>query len=303
LIYVFYRARLRGLIALAGVLVPLFAYGVAHDAGAGGFGLTDADGWFLYGRIGEIADCRILHVPADTRNLCEPAALAAGLGPVYYVWSPYSSANRRFPEGFDTPGSNEVLKRYATSVISARPLEYTRLVVRDTFRYFEPGRASQGRSDAAIRLPEKPRLTAPWVEPSVRDRFLPGFRPQVHEPSALARAYSALVRVPRPLLGLMLLLPLFLVPFALRGARAGRPSRLPEALLLSLSALAMLAGPAATSGFIVRYLVPVVPLIVCAGALSVADIRALLAARKARRGSVRERLVEPAPEPAAHAGS
>jgi hypothetical protein len=280
LIYVFYRARLRALVALAAVVAPLLIYAAVHDATAGGFGLTKADGWFLYGRVGEIADCRIVHPPADTRDLCEPRALSAGFGPVYYIWSPYSAANRRFKERFVTPGSSDVLKRYASAVIEARPFEYARLVVRDTFRYFEPGAPSEGLSDAAINLPEKPRVVAPWFYTRTRDRLLPGFRPEVHAPAALARAYAAVARVPRPLLGLMILLPLCLVPLALRAPPGERPPHLPEALALSLAALAMLVGPAATSGFIVRYLVPTAPLIVCAGALSLHDALAWARARR-----------------------
>jgi hypothetical protein len=283
LVYVLYRDRLRGLVAVAAVVVPLLAYAAVHESSTGKFGLVSADGWFLYGRVGEIADCPIVHPPADTRNLCEPRALAAGVGPVYYIWSPDSSANRRFPRGFGTPGSNEVLKRYASAVIAARPFEYVRIVARDTLRYFEPGVASEGRSDAAIRLPARPRTGLPWLNPQLRDRYLPGFQPEVHAPASLARAYASVFRIPRPLLALLILLPLCLVPLARRAPPDGRPQHLPEALLLSLAALAMLVGPAATSGFIVRYLVPAVPLIVCAGALGVHDLVVWSRARRPRR--------------------
>jgi hypothetical protein len=286
LLYVFYRSRWRALVALAAVLLPLLAYATVHDAKTGKFGLTTADGWFLYGRVGEIADCDVVDPPPDTRDLCEPISNAGGRGPLYYIWDPDSAANRRFPEHFASARSSAVLRRFAVSVIEARPAAYAGLVVHDTLRWFEPGAASAGRSDTAIRLPEEPRLRRPWVEPAVRDRFLPGFEPQVHAPSAVARAYAAVVRVPRPLLGLMVLLPLALLPLARRAPPHGRPVHLPEALLLSLSALAMLVGPAATSGFIVRYMVPTVPLIVCAGGLAASDLLARARARRPRRAAV-----------------
>jgi hypothetical protein len=285
LIFVFYRSRLRGLVALTAVVLPLLAYAIAHDASTGKFGLTNAGGWFLYGRVGEIADCRIVHPPPDTRSLCEAPSRANGLGPVYYVWSPGSAANRRFHQGFTTPGSSEVLKRFAMSVIAARPIAYTGLVVRDTLRYFAPGIGSPGRSDAAISLVSYPRLGPPWMNTTVRDRLLPGFQPQVHEPSSLARAYAAVVRVPRPLLAVMILLALVLVPIGLRAPPGKRPPHLPDAVAMALAALAMLVGPAATSGFIVRYLIPTVPLIVCAGALAVHDLRTWSAARRPRRAA------------------
>jgi dolichyl-phosphate-mannose-protein mannosyltransferase len=283
LLYVFYRCRLRGLIALAAVVLPLLTYALVHDASTGKFGLTSADGWFLYGRVGEIADCRIVHPPADTRDLCEPPSNARGLGPLYYIWNPDSAANRRFSKGFATPGSSDLLNRFATSVIEARPGAYAGLVVRDTLRYFAPGVASPGRSDAAITLLSYPRLGPPWLNTTVRDRLLPGFQPEVHAPSSLARAYAAVVRIPRPLLGIAILLSLCLVPIALRAPPGARPPHTPEALVLSLSTMAMLVGPVATSGFIVRYLVPTVPLIVCAGALAVHDLRSWAVARRSRR--------------------
>ena len=49
--------------------------------------------------------------------------------------------------------------------------------------------------------------------------------------------------------------------------------------LLSGAALAMLLGTAATSEFVLRYLIPVVPLLVCGGAAACADLPRL------RRGS------------------
>jgi hypothetical protein len=282
LLFVLYRSHWRGLVALAAVALPLLVYGAVHDSKTGKFGLTNADGWFLYGRVGEIADCDLIDPPAGTSDLCEPSSNAAGRGPLYYIWDLGSAANRRFPEHFADPESSAVLKRFAVSVIKQRPGAYLGLVVRDTLRWFEPGASSPGRSDTAIRLPEEPRVREPWVVPEVRDRFLPGFEPEVHAPSAVARAYAAVVRIPRPLLGLMLLLPLALLPLARRGPPDERPRHLPEALLLSLSALAMLVGPAATSGFIVRYLVPTVPLIVCAGALATSDLLRLTRARRSR---------------------
>lgn len=292
LLYVFYRHRMRGAIAMAAVALPLLAYAALHQSETGEFGLTTADGWFLYGRVGEIADCSIVRPPPDTRDLCEPAGADGGLGPLYYIWSRDSAANRRFPRRFDAPGSSELLRRFAVSVIEARPGEYATLVGRDTVRYFVPGAGSPGRSDAAINLPSRPRRGQPWLNTAVRDEYLPGVEPEVHAPARVARAYATVFRIPRPLLGLMVALPLLLVPLAIMR-QFERPRHLPEALAMALSAVAMLVGPAATSGFIVRYLVPVVPLIVCGGALALHDLLA-------RRRVLAAPAAEPVPDPAAH---
>jgi hypothetical protein len=287
LVYCFYRSRWRAMVALAALALPLLVYGFVHEAKTGKFGLTSANGWFLYGRVGEIADCEIVDPPPGTRDLCEPLSRAGGLGPLYYIWDPRSPARRRFPDGFQAQGSNAVLQSFAVAVIKERPVAYTGLVARDTLRYFVPGAASAGRSDTALELPEEPRVNLPWLDTEVRDRFFPDFEPEVHAPAGLARAYAGVARVPRPLLGLLVLLPLALIPFALRGPPERRPRHLPAALMLSLAAIAMLLGPAATSGFIVRYMVPVVPLIVCAGALALDDaIRIGRALRAGEREAV-----------------
>ena len=63
--------------AALGLLLPLLAYASWHAADTGRFGLTQADGWFLYGRVGEIADCGNADVPPP-RGRCATATRATG---------------------------------------------------------------------------------------------------------------------------------------------------------------------------------------------------------------------------------
>ena len=288
LAYVLYRDRLRVLVGLAAVVLPLLAYAAVYESKTGKFGLSTSDGWFLYGRVGEIADCKAFDPPAGTRDLCEPASRAGGRGPLYYIWDKTSPANLRFERGISTPGSSEVLKRFAVAVIKARPGAYAEIVARDTGRYFLPGEGSPGRSDKAIHLPERPRTGQTFLNKPIRDRYFPSFEPEVHAPSGATRAYEAVARVPRPLLAVCVLLALLLIPLALRAPPGERPGHLPEALALTLTGVAMLFGQAATSGFIVRYFVPTVPLILCGGALALCDVVAWR--RRARGRAPREQL-------------
>ena len=66
LAYVLWSHRSLRLVAPAaiGLALPLVAYSMWHAAETGRFGLTQADGWFLYGRVGEIADCGGADIPA-----------------------------------------------------------------------------------------------------------------------------------------------------------------------------------------------------------------------------------------------
>ena len=55
--------------------------------------MARADGWFLYGRIGEIIRCDGVEVPAETKALCREPRYAE---PTWYVWNSDSPANRLF---------------------------------------------------------------------------------------------------------------------------------------------------------------------------------------------------------------
>jgi hypothetical protein len=120
------------------------------------------------------------------------------------------------------------------------------------------------------------------INERVRRTYAPGYEPRVLAPAALVRAYHAVVRPPRPLLGLLVLATL--AALVVRVAdRARAMPRLPEALLLTGMGLVILVAATATSGFIVRYLIPCVPLIVCGGTLALSDLLGRLASADGRR--------------------
>jgi hypothetical protein len=263
--------------ALAALLTPLLAYGAAYKASEGRFGLTSSDGWFLYGRVGNIADCSKFKPPAGTADLCEPTGRSKGEGPTYYLWSGRSPANRKYgsPTG---PAGSAPLKRFAIAVIRARPGTYAEIVARDFARYFLPGAGLPSES-ATIQLPASPLDELPRESRSIRAAYLPNYVPSVHAPAAVVRRYHAVVHPPRPLLALLVLATLGTLTLALVGPRRGTPPRWAESLLLTGMGVGLLVGSVLTSSFIVRYLVPAVPLIVCGGTLALTDIVALRRAR------------------------
>jgi hypothetical protein len=250
--------------AVAGLLVPLLAYGVWHDGHTGHFGLTQARGWILYSRVGEIGDCRGADVPAEGRALCRRSEADDRGGAAYFLADRRSPAVRAFGGLSADPErqarSDRVLRDYALAIVRDRPLEYAGLVAGDLGRFFQPGARSKGNEDTAVELPE--------VRPEdARGGFSSRRRT---EPSGglarVLRAYVDAVHTPRWLMGPLLLA-------ALAGGLAGlRRRNGPEALLLGGSALAMLLGAAAVSDFVLRYLIPVVPLIVAGGVLGAAEI-------------------------------
>jgi hypothetical protein len=292
-VWVHRRPRLLAGAAL-GLALPLLVYASWQAADTGRFGLTQADGWFLYGRVGEIADCGDAQVPAAARPLCNRTARDRREGAAYHIWNADGPARRTFGGMSRDPDeqarSNEALRGFARAIIRDRPGEYAQLVWKDFLRYFTPGARSRGNSDLAVALPQFGRLVR--RNEIARDRWFPGFVPHVRPPAKRVRDYHERVHVPRPLMAALAIAAL--VELALAAAalalRRPRPPRHREVFLLAGAALAMLLGTAATSEFVLRYLIPVVPLLVCGGAAASADLAALAARLAARPLRARGRL-------------
>jgi hypothetical protein len=281
-----HRALRLAVPAVAGLAIPLLVYASLHAADTGRFGLTQADGWFLYGRVGEIADCRGSDIPRDARPLCARNARDRREGAAYHIWNADGPARRVFGAMSKDPDtqarSNEILRDFATAIIRDRPGRYTEIVWDDFMRYFDADAVSRGNSDLAVQLPQFGRIVG--LNEIARDRWYPGFVPHVRPPARKMRDYHEVAHTPRPLMGL---LALAAVAALLASAVAAASRRTPgarrrEVFLLSGAALAMLLGTAATSDFVLRYLIPVVPLLVCGGAAACADLLALAARIAAR---------------------
>ena len=266
----------------AAVLVPLALYAGAYHGAWGKWGFSAADGWFLYGRTAELARCDDLSLTAVQRRICVATERAGDRGAAFYLWSPASPANVAFgglgPDQAHQRRSDEALGGLAKKVIRDRPAAYARMVATDFGRFFVPGQGSRGPSDRAISFPAAPVTTPPTFLAAARDRLVPGYEPAARAPaSTVLRAWADVYSVPRALLAL--LLAIAVAGAALRGAAHRRP-----VVLLAGSALALLAGSVMTSEFIVRYLLPVVPLLAAAAALGGADLLAQVAHQRRRRG-------------------
>ena len=275
--------------AALGLVIPLLAYASWHAADTGRFGLTQADGWFLYGRIGEIADCGNAEVPAAARPLCDRNARDRREGAAYHIWNADGPARRTFGGMSRDPAtqarSNDTLRDFAWAIIRDRPGRYAQVVWEDFLRYFTPGAGARGNSDLAVALPQFGRLVR--RNEIARDRWFPGFVPHVAPPAKRVRDYHERVHVPRPLmaaLALAALLDLAVAGIALLRRRPA-PARSSAVLLLAGGALAMLLGTAATSEFVLRYLIPVVPLLVCGGLAAGADLAALVRQRGSKNST------------------
>jgi hypothetical protein len=145
------------------------------------------------------------------------------------------------------------------------------MVGSDFAGYFTPGRSSPGSSDVAISFPAEPR-SGPFLNLQLRDRFAPSYDPAVHAPAAAVRGYAKVFHQPRWLLALALVAVLAQAVLALAGRWRRAFRHTPEVLLLAGVAVAMLLGATTTSAFVIRYLVPVAPLLLIAGAVAATDL-------------------------------
>jgi hypothetical protein len=269
-----------------GLALPLITYATWNAEQTGRFGLVGADGWFLYARVAEIGSCKGVDVPAASRVLCRRTARDSREGAAFHLWSPEGSAHRAFGR---LTGDlerkqrlNTIMREHALAIIRARPLSYAGMVGSDFLRYFEPGVESRYISDSALSLPASGALMQ--LDPRVKRAFFPEVESGVHEPAGLLRAYHRVVHTPRWLLGGLLVLVTFglLLPVFTRGRMRMPHAR--EIVLLTGVPIAMLIGATATSEFVLRYLVPVAPLILAGGVVAIVDMASL---RRRRAGDAR----------------
>jgi hypothetical protein len=167
--------------------------------------------------------------------------------------------------------ADPILGDYARAIIRDRPLVYTRMVGRDVIRYFDP------TDDSETGILDLPMLPAP-VPPThvaTSERLLHDFEPTKRAPAGLLGAYAHVIHLPRPLLGVLSLVAALLLAAALIGGRRFALGHRSEALLLLGGGLSLLVGATATSDFVLRYMLPGIPILLCGIVLVLKDAAAL----------------------------
>ena len=140
----------RRLVALLVVgIVPIAAYMIWFHQTYGKYAMSESSGTFLYGRVSSFAECSKINPPANLKVLCDPTPPA--LRPVAgeYIWADNelgadsskttplynllhsSDTSLRF-----TPQVNGLAQQFAERAILAQPIDYLRVVTRDTLHTF-----------------------------------------------------------------------------------------------------------------------------------------------------------------------
>jgi hypothetical protein len=281
LVYVLWKRRsVRHLIV---GLVPLLAvalgYMTWHQHVAGTFQITDMHGWFLYARVGQIGTCGDAKVPKEVQDMC-PLMPGAPTDTRTLLWG--GSVSPAY-EVFGGPtqgglGADGVLGRYALAIVLDRPWTYTQMVGRDVLRYFDP----TDQSETGVLMLKDLPTPIPPDHLVMQQGSMPGYHPTRRAAAGLLSDWSRVDYAVRPVLGLFGALAL---GFTLVGIVGGRwvavPRRREEFLFLGAGWL-LVVGATATSAFVLRYMLPAVPLLIIGIAFALDDAISLSRAEAAR---------------------
>ncbi len=248
---------LAGLV-LAGAL-PLVAYATWMYGTSGTFGLTRADGLFLWSRTMTFADCSAIRPEPRLAPLCPATAVAGRPSPAHWLWGRWSPL-ARVPRD-----KNALAGRFARAAILAQPGDYLAAVGGD-LRWLLRWERTTARSSRTTK-------TNPYWFPFER-------RPLKRSARAAAEAYEggpAATRPVEPYAGWLRAYQRFgYLPYPLLVALLGGAlvvasvRRRPEALLPGLAATALILAPPFLVGFDVRYVVPAIPLTCLSAGLAMA---------------------------------
>ncbi|WP_214410527.1 hypothetical protein [Sphaerisporangium fuscum] len=240
-------------------LAPLLAYATWMSATSGVFGLTRADGLFLWARTTTFADCSVIRPEPRLAPLCPGTPVASRPAPPYWLWSSWSPVNHVHGD------RNGLARGFARAAILAQPGDYLAAAGSDLRRLLRWERTTS--RDAAVRrtnpywFPFEERSLRPSVRPAAEAYEGGPAATRVHEPYAgWLRAYQRFGYLPFPLL--VLALAGTLIVAAVRRRR--------DALLPALTAAALILAPPFLTGFDVRYVIPALPSTCLAAGLALA---------------------------------
>ena len=247
----------------AACALPIGCYAIAFHATYGVYGLQGYGGRYLYGLVGQFADCNRASMPVDVRGLCPTEPKYARPGVNQYVWNDYNLAH--------VPGDS--IRRSTLAGNFARPIvtrqlgDVVSVTTGNVLHYFAPGREAGPRDWFAGSWQFPLRDTSPaWnIYPAKfgfrEDDFVKG--DIVDGLAHMLRGYQHVVFVP----GTALALALLAAAIACCRRRVERTTRTTIALA-AVAGLSLLVLPSLSAGFDWRYLLPAQALLAPAGVLA-----------------------------------
>ena len=257
------------LVVALGVMFPLVVYHVVRATAREGVTATSGTGWFLYARIGSIASCRGMQVPAGTGPLCNDSK-DHDLEPDFYMWSPQSPARRFFtPKGEEpTPDDDRTLRAFALATIAHRPRAYAGIVAADFLKYFSPGYRTSSLN--ATALPRSPPLLRDH-EP-IRRLYLPKYRLASRKPAAALYQYTRWVRVYGWMFAAFALAAVAAVAHAPSPRFASSDVRRRAIVVTFVTTVGLIGIGVAMVTYEARFMSPAIPLLLVSGAIGIDEL-------------------------------
>jgi hypothetical protein len=275
------RLGWRPLVAIvAGSALPVIGYVLWFHAWTGTYGLTQSEGFYLYGRMSSFAECAQINPPADERALCLSTPPSKREPPGSLVW--HVPQVHQVPGGPVSKTGNKLLRDFAIRAAEAQPLSYAHAIVHGLVLAVEPARhpyPSKGTvADYYFHLKPQKVPNHSWIPHATAPQDIRAYGhasiSRVVRPFAFPiAAYQRVFYLYGPLFGLILVLGLGSVVRVTR--RRGRGYRLERrrdglSMLPWVSAVVLLVFPIAVADFDYRYLLPVVPFASLAAGLAFA---------------------------------
>jgi hypothetical protein len=252
--------------------LPLGAYAGWFWSWYGKPGMTTSSGVFLYARVTEFADCNKMKPPVSEYPLCKDSKTSHT--PLTFsqdaIWD-RNSPFHRIPAQRFTDYQNQLAGDFAKRAIMAQPLDYARVVAKDflyTFKWHRsvfPDKATYQMYQFGAKSAALPnwRMSRDRTASSEAHAYEDGnARTRIIDPYAESiRGYQKFVHLPGTMLGGIVIVGLAgMIPMWRRWGG--------EAFLPWITGTGLLLVPPATAEFDYRYVLPTVPLLCIAAAIT-----------------------------------
>jgi hypothetical protein len=277
-----HRIRNAAAVLIPALLILGLYLGVSKNTGGSHSGLFENEGFALYARTAQFADCNRFTPPPGSEVLCVDTPTDQRPGPFWWSWSPESPLRSKFAFDINSSQDQEVVGQFAKEAIKHQPLSYLGTVASDFTRLFAP-EVGDERSDNGVTprymsfgstIPVAQATTLQEQAEQLATKYTGvGDGETGHEARAVLGTYQSLFRV-SGLLGLVL------IALTVIGATLGRGTIRAGAVLFLIAGGTLLILPPAVSSYDARYAVPPFELFAAGAAFGLAVISEQIVRRR-----------------------
>jgi hypothetical protein len=257
---------------------------------AGSWDLSNAEGFYLWGRVSSFANCAEIKAPANLMKYCPTEPLTDRTPPGQFIWfAPQVHQDMNSVHGPVSSQGNKLLTEFDIDAIKSQPLDYIKAVTKGVLMAFEwPMKNYPGAGTVYYyRLHEHYADTLPpknqeWIPPlTTADSAYNDWLSYGHQnPGVVVKpvavvigGYERLVNTLGPLYAVILLMGLGGVLTITRRPLRLRWRRRRGSMFPWITAVALLVVPIATADFDYRYLLPSIAFACLAAGLGFAPVR------------------------------